>query len=108
MDCKEFYSLIPDFLNYRLGESSLTEFLDHYDECEDCRDELKVQYLIYEGLERLEEGDTFDVEKDLAHLMEVQRKQLGTSHGIKMTAIAAEIMTTAAFIIVAVVVLFYQ
>ena len=85
MDCKEFNSLIQDFLNDRLSEMKLSEFLSHIEECEDCRDELRIQYLIYEGLARLEEGE-----------------------GIKLTAIASEIITTAAFVIVLFVVLFYQ
>lgn len=108
MDCKEFNGLIQDFLNDRLSEMKLSEFLSHIENCDNCRDELRIQYLIYEGLERLEAGDTFDVDKDLADLMKLQKKQLGVRHGIKMTAIASEIITTAAFIIVAFVVLFYQ
>lgn len=108
MDCKEFNGLIQDFLNDRLSEMKLSEFLSHIENCDNCRDELRIQYLIYEGLERLEAGDTFDVDKDLADLMKLQKKRLGVRHGIKMTAIASEIITTAAFIIVAFVVLFYQ
>ena len=108
MDCKEFNSLIQDFLNDRLSEMKLSEFLGHIESCEDCRDELRIQYLIYEGLERLEAGDTFDVDKDLADLMKLQKKRLGMRRGIKMTAIASEIITTAAFVIVLFVVLFYQ
>ena len=108
MDCKEFNGLIQDFLHDRLAEMKLSEFLSHIEECEDCRDELRIQYLIYEGLERLEAGATFDVDKDLADLMELQSKRLRSRQGIKMTAIASEIMTIAAFIIVLFVVLFYQ
>ena len=108
MDCKEFNSLIQDFVHDRLDEIKLSEFLEHIEECEDCRDELRTQYLIYEGLERLEAGDTFDLDKDLSHLMELQSKRLRSRQGIKMTAIASEILTTAAFIIVLFVVLFYQ
>ena len=108
MDCKEFNGLIQDFLHDRLDEIKLTEFLEHIDECENCRDELRIQYLIYEGLERLETGDTFDVDKDLSDLMDLQRKRLRTREGIKLTAIASEIITTAAFVIVLFVVLFYQ
>ena len=108
MDCKQFNSLIQDFLHDRLDEMRLSEFLTHIEECEDCRDELRIQYLIYEGLERLEAGATFDVDKDLADLMQLQRKRLNQRQGIKMTAIASEIITTAAFIIVLFVVLFYQ
>ena len=108
MDCKEFNSFIYDFMNDRLSEMKLSEFLTHIDGCENCRDELRIQYLIYEGLERLEAGDTFDVDKDLADLMKLQKKRLSVRVGIKMTAIASEIITTAAFVIVLFVVLFYQ
>lgn len=108
MDCKEFNGLIQDFLHDRLDEIKLTEFLEHIDECENCRDELRIQYLIYEGLERLETGATFDVDKDLSDLMDLQRKRLRTREGIKLAAIASEIITTAAFVIVLFVVLFYQ
>ena len=66
MECKEFTGLIPDFLHDALDETKLSEFLSHVDECENCMDELRIQYLIYEGLERLETGATFDVDKDLS------------------------------------------
>lgn len=108
MDCKEFNGLIQDFLHDRLSEMKLAEFLAHIDECPDCREELQIQYLIYEGLERLEEGEAFDAERDLAILKEQQRKRLRFRNGIKLAAIASEILTTAAFIIVLSVVLFYQ
>ena len=48
------------------------------------------------------------MDKDLSDLMDLQRKRLRTREGIKLTAIASEIITTAAFVIVLFVVLFYQ
>ena len=108
MECKEFTGLIQDFLHDALDETKLSEFLTHVDECEDCRDELRIQYLIYEGLERLETGATFDVDKDLSEWMEEERTRLAHRNGIKKAAIAAEIMTTAAFIIVLSVIMFYH
>ena len=108
MDCKEFAGLIQDFLGDRLDEMKLSEFLEHVDECENCKDELRIQYLIYEGLERLETGATFDVDKDLAKTMELQRKRLRTRNAVKKTAIAWEILTVATFTIVMSVILFYQ
>ena len=108
MDCKEFRGLIRAFLDDSLDEFRLAEFLDHYDECEDCRDELRIQYLIYEGLERLESGDTFDVDRDLSDMMGLQRKRLRARNAVKKTAIASEIIMVAAFAIVMSVILFYQ
>lgn len=108
MDCKEFNGLIHDFLNDRLNETELSEFLAHIESCDNCRDELRIQYLIYEGLERLEAGDTFDVDRDLADVMKLQKKRLDKRMGIKMAAIASEIITISAFVIVLFLVLFYQ
>ena len=108
MECKEFTGLIPDFLHDALDDTKLSEFLTHVDECENCMDELRIQYLIYEGLERLETGATFDVDKDLSEWMKEERIRLWHRTGIKKTAIAAEIMTTAAFLIVLGVIMFYQ
>ena len=107
MECKEFAGLIPDFLHNALDDAQLYEFFDHVDECENCRDELRIQYLIYEGLERLETGATFDVDKDLADLMDEERMRLCNRTAIKKAAIAAEIMTVAAFVIVLGAIMFY-
>ena len=43
MDCKEFNGLIHDFLNDRLNETELSEFLAHIESCDNCRDELRIQ-----------------------------------------------------------------
>ena len=83
MDCKEFAGLIPDFLHDELDDANLSEFLSHVDECENCMDELRIQYLIYEGLERLETGATFDVDRDLAGWMGEVRTRLVHRTGIK-------------------------
>ena len=108
MDCKEFKGLIQEFLHDELDVNMLSRFLEHIEECSDCRDELRTQYLIYEGLERLESGEPFDVDNDLAKVMQQQKNRLHTRRGVQRTAIAAEIITTAAFLIVLSVVLFYQ
>ena len=51
---------------------------------------------------------TFDVDRDLADLMELERKRLRGRNAFKKTAIASEIFTVAAFLIVMTVILFYQ
>ena len=77
MDCKEFKGLIQEFLHDELDVNMLSRFLEHIEECSDCRDELRTQYLIYEGLERLESGEPFDVDKDLAKVMQQQKNRIG-------------------------------
>ena len=86
----------------------LQEMVDEFGDQPLSAEEESLRDLIYEGLERLESGDTFDVDKDLADLMDLQRKRLRSRENIKLAAIGSEIITTAAFIIVLFVVLFYQ
>lgn len=107
MNCKEFKNNIQDFLYDSLDDNTLSGFLRHLDSCQDCRDELSIQYLVYEGLERLEAGATFDVEKDLSQIVDRERKRLRFRTGLMQMAAAAEIFTVTAFFIVLALVAFY-
>lgn len=65
MDCKEFEKLIPDFIDRRLDFLTLEQFNEHREECEDCQEELVIRFLVTEGIQRLEEGDAFDLQREL-------------------------------------------
>ena len=75
MDCKEFERLIPDFISQKLNYQSLIEFSEHMEGCKDCKEELVIQFLVSEGMQRLEEGDAFDLQNELdERLKEAERK----------------------------------
>lgn len=76
MDCKEFENLIPDFLDEKLNNRQAKEFFAHMDSCENCKEELRIQYLIAEGTLRLEEGDSFDLNKELDIKLEKTKRIL--------------------------------
>ena len=65
MDCKDFQAKIPLFLEDKLNRKEAKGFFTHMDECEVCKEELRIQYLVTEGSVRLEEGDSFDLNKEL-------------------------------------------
>lgn len=65
MTCKEFEKLIPDFLDQKLDFFTLKHFVEHMENCADCQEELVIQFLVTEGMQRLEEGDAFDLQKEL-------------------------------------------
>lgn len=67
MDCKEFERLIPDFIDRKLDFLMLEQFNKHRETCEDCQEELVIRLLVTEGIQRLEEGDAFDLQKELNH-----------------------------------------
>ena len=65
MDCKEFEKLIPDFFEQKMDFLTLNRFNKHMKECPDCKEELTIRFLVIEGIQRLEDGDAFDLQKEL-------------------------------------------
>ena len=75
MDCKEFEKLIPDFIEKKMDFLTLNQFNKHRKNCADCQEELSIRFLVSEGIQRLEEGDAFDLQKELhQHLEEAELK----------------------------------
>ena len=70
MDCKEFERMIPDFIARKLDFQNLIKFKDHMEHCVDCKEELLIQFLVSEGMQRLEEGDAFDLQNELKERLE--------------------------------------
>ena len=70
MDCKEVQKSIAAFLNEELSGKEAEQFLNHIEQCEECKEELSIQYLVREGTARLEGGGNFDLSKDLDVLIE--------------------------------------
>lgn len=44
---------------------TLKEFCAHMELCEECKEELVIQFLVTEGMQRLENGDAFDLQSEL-------------------------------------------
>ncbi len=75
MDCKEFEKMIPNFIGRKLDFLALKSFHEHMEQCENCKEELVIQFLVSEGMQRLEEGDAFDLQKELEQrIAETKRK----------------------------------
>ena len=75
MDCKEFEKKIPDFIEKKMDFLTLREFSAHIDECQNCKEELEIQFLVNEGMQRLEEGNAFDLKRELdQRIAEAKRK----------------------------------
>lgn len=53
--CKEYQMMIPDFHKETLNYKDELMFLDHVADCEDCREEMEIYYIIEYGLNDSEE-----------------------------------------------------
>lgn len=65
MNCKEFERLIPDYIVKKLDYFKLKSFNEHMEQCPECKEELVIQFLVTEGIQQLEEGNTFDLQGEL-------------------------------------------
>ena len=95
MDERTFDNLIPYFLKDQLDNKTLAAFLDKISDPA-CADELSVQYLVLEGLQRLEDGDSFNLDKDLSGYVAQQREHLHYRRQMGRLAYTLECITLAA------------
>jgi hypothetical protein len=76
MDCKEFEKHIPDYIARKLDYPTLKRFSEHIDKCEDCKEELVIRFLVAEGIQRLEDGNAFDLQSELDTRLEETRRKI--------------------------------
>lgn len=97
LDHKTFENEIQDFLQDRLDNAHLSAFLQHFDTCQVCRDELYIQYLVKAGLPKLETGETFNLQKEVDSYISQERLHLFRRTRLRVYAFTLEIITLAAF-----------
>ena len=93
--CSEAQKLIPLFLDDDLDNLGLSEFLSHVDNCPDCREELMIQLLVKVGMERLEDGNTFNLNKEYDNLISESRKKLSMRMSLVFLSFVLKIAVTA-------------
>lgn len=102
MDCIEAQGLINQFIDDKLDEKTLTEFLEHVKHCPSCYDDLEAAYTVMAVIRLLdEEEETSDYLKALDHRIEEKEawlRQQRRTHFFKK-AIGVTIFLTAAFLL---------
>ncbi|MBO4337551.1 MAG: zf-HC2 domain-containing protein [Lachnospiraceae bacterium] len=70
IDCMAARKLIPGFLERKMKGNKVIRFTEHISECSECKEELTIQYLATEGISHLENGTSFNLEKELTQFIE--------------------------------------
>lgn len=55
MTCKEAQGLIMPYINDKLDVDQLEEFIEHVENCSDCKEELEVYFTLLTGMKQLDE-----------------------------------------------------
>lgn len=95
MECNAAERKISAFLYHELDERDTEEFVEHVEKCESCMEELAIQYLISEGMHRLEEGDAFDMNKELREMLTQTKKRVRRRKLLDYILCGAEIAAVA-------------
>lgn len=72
MNCKEVEKNIPRFIRKECSVKEEIALLEHILHCPECKEELSIQFLLTEGIQRLENGESFDLNKELDKLLKEQ------------------------------------
>lgn len=76
MTCKEFEKIIPDYMQKKLDFIVEKQFVEHLHACPTCNEELNIQFLVEEGLVRLEDGRAFDLQKEIKGLLKESDRKI--------------------------------
>ncbi len=95
MTCRECEKQIPDFVGRKMDYFEMKQFLEHVDACASCREELVIQFLIQEGMARLEDGDVFDLQRELQAHLEEARRRIRIYEGVLWGGTLFEVLTMA-------------
>lgn len=105
MDCKETRKNIYRFIEDELEGRELQSFMKHVTECEECREELAIQYLVTEGMLHLENESTFDLQMQLEKRMERARKKIRSRRRVIWFMYVMETLAIMAVILMTVLVI---
>lgn len=92
MDCKEFERKIPEFIGHKMDYFSLKDFYEHMQSCPDCKEELTIQFLVTDGLHKLETSESFDLQREWDERMTEAQKKLKRGENILQTGFWAEVI----------------
>lgn len=92
--------LIPQFLDDDLDNQDLSDFLDHIDSCPECKEELTIQFLVRVGMQRLEDGNTFNLVQELERELADAKRKMHRRKTLVLVSYVLEISVAALFAIV--------
>lgn len=70
MDCKEVQRYGHLFLKDELDGATAQKFVEHVRSCSECMEELTIEYLLLEGISRLENAEDINVQSELEEKLE--------------------------------------
>lgn len=107
LQCLKATKMIPAFIADELSHRELEQFMEHIEECESCREELSIQFLVEVGLNSLEAGNTFDLQQELNLALEEAEKRVQVYRFFRQSAFILGCVGIAAALLAAIFLALY-
>lgn len=107
LHCLQVTKMIPAFIADELSYEELEQFMEHIEECESCREELSIQFLVEVGLNSLEAGNTFDLQQELNIALEEVEKRVQVYRFFRQTVFVLGCIGIAAVLVAVVFLVLY-
>lgn len=104
LKCKDYEKMIKDYIDDALDEDDVLDFLSHVENCPSCKEELTIQFMVSQGLYKLEENGTFDLNRELSE------KIAGSYKAIRLRNLVIALSITGflgAIIVIALIVFYF-
>lgn len=88
LTCKDYEKMINDYIGDLLNEDEVLDFLSHIENCPSCKEELTIQFMVSQGLNKLEENGTFDLNKELSEKINSSLKAIKVRNLVIFLSIA--------------------
>ena len=75
----------------------LADFLVHIDNCPECKEEVTIQFLVRVGMQRLEDGNTFNLVRELDRELAEAKKKMHRRKTLVLISYVLEIAVAAMF-----------
>lgn len=105
LQCLQATKMIPGFIDRELSYRELEEFMEHMEECESCKEELSIQFLVEVGLNSLEAGNTFDLQEELNIALEEAERKVHIYRFLRRSFFVLECIGIAAVLLAALLLL---
>ena len=99
MDCVNYRLEMFPYLKHELNLKKTKRLLEHVECCPECKEEMKIQFLVMEGMKRREFGGSYNLEEEFEQsikealrecrtLSKVKRMVLGFFYGGSLMVLA--------------------
>ncbi len=69
MECSECEKKIADFIDRKLDSKDTLAFVKHVQLCDKCKEEFSIEFLVVNGLRKLDSAEAFDLQRELEELI---------------------------------------